>query len=513
MGTDTQSNNKRIAKNTVFLYFRMMLTMIVSLFTSRVILQTLGVEDYGIYQTVGGVVAMLSYINGALNVGSSRFLTFELGRGDSEKLKRTFSSVLIVHIIFALIVLVIGETLGLWFVYNKLVIPDDRMNAAVIAYHLSIISAMIAITQVPYGATIVSHERMGIYAYVSIVESFLKLIIVYVLYITSFDKLIVYAFLYFAVTVGVMIYYRAYCIRNFSEAHHTRSFDKNIIMSILSYSGWNLFATTSVALCAQGITIITNMFFNPGVVAARAIANQVNGIANQFVQNFRTAVNPQVVKKYASGDFEGSKKLLLTSTKYSFFMMLALALPITVVAEDLLQLWLGQVPEYAVVYLQLAIWTSLLAVFDQSFYTALYAKGQIKENSIFSSSCFFIGFVVLFILFKLGWSPVTAGWILLFSQAVIAFVVKPIMLVRIVGYKWSDIIQLFYKTGIVLLISVILPALLYLCFDWQAINIVIRFLCLAGASVFSVAVCSWFIGIEKETRNKLFIIIKSKIRR
>lgn len=488
-----------------------MLTMVVSLFTSRVILQTLGVEDYGIYQTVGGVVAMLSYINGALNVGSSRFLTFELGRGDIDKLKRTFSSVLTVHIIFAFIVLVVGETVGLWFVYNKLVIPETRMHAAVIAYHLSIVSAMITITQVPYGASIISHEKMNVFAYVSIIAAFLKLGIVYVLYISDIDKLILYASLYFAVSVGIMMYYRVYCLKNFEEAHYTRSFDKNIVRSILSYSGWNLFATTSVALCGQGVTIITNMFFNPSVVTARAIANQVNGIANQFVQNFRTAVNPQIVKKYAAGDSDGSKQLLLTSTKYSFFMMLALTLPITMVAKDLLQLWLGSVPEYAIIYLQLAIWTSLFAVFDLSFYTALYAKGQIKENSLISSSFFFVGFVVIYILFKLGYSPVTAGWVLLISQAVIALVVKPTLLVKIANYKWTEIISLFTRTGIVLIASLIVPIFLYISIDWQSINIILRFLGLTFVCLSSVALCTWTIGIDKYTRTKLIDIVKKKL--
>lgn len=510
---DNSSNNKRIAKNTLLLYFRMMLIMVVSLYTSRVILNTLGVEDYGIYQTVGGVVAMLSYINGALNVGSSRFLTFELGRGNFEQLRKTFSSVLTVHVIFAIIVLVVGETVGLWFVYNKLVIPESRMYAAVVAYHLSIVSAMITITQVPYGASIISHEKMEVFAYVSIIEALLKLGIVYLLYILDIDKLILYASLYFAVSVGIMMYYRVYCLKNFKEAHYTRSFDKNIVRNILSYSGWNLFATTSVALCGQGITIITNMFFNPSVVTARAIANQVNGIANQFVQNFRTAVNPQIVKKYAVGDSDGSKQLLLTSTKYSFFMMLALTLPITMVAKDLLQLWLGGVPEYSVVYLQLAIWTSLFAVFDLSFYTALYAKGQIKENSLISSSCFLVGFVAIYVLFKMGFSPVTAGWVLLISQAVIAFVVKPILLVKIANYRWSDIVPLFIRTGIVLVTSLIFPVMLYQNIDWGSINILIRFSALTFASLVSVAVCSWTIGIDKGTRIKLINIIKNRIKK
>lgn len=310
---EQNAGNKTIAKNTLFLYFRMLFTMFVSLYTSRVILRVLGVDDYGTYQTVGGVVAMISFLNGALSSGSSRFLTFELGRGDETRLRKTFSTTLLMHCFLALALAVVAETIGLWFVYNKLVISPDRMDAAVFAYHLSILASVITITQVPYTASIISHERMGIYAYMSIVEVTLKLAIVYLLNIINWDKLEMYAALLCVTQIGIALFYRYYCTRRFPETHFTWHMDCAIVKNVLSYSGWNFWANASVALKNQGTLILLNMFFSPAVVAARAIANQVNMAANQFVQNFRTAANPQIVKRYAAGDFDGSKKLLLES--------------------------------------------------------------------------------------------------------------------------------------------------------------------------------------------------------
>ena len=346
-----ESKNKTIAKNTLFLYFRMMFSMLVSLYTSRVVLQALGIEDYGIYQTVGGVVGMLSFLNGALSTGSSRFLTYEMGTGNWTKLQRTFSSVLTVHILLAILIVLIAETGGLWFVCNKLVIPTERIDAAIFAYHFSILAAVFSITQVPYSACIISHERMGIYAYMSIIEVSLKLIIVYMLAIGNLDKLKLYALLYCFINISVALFYRFYCIRKFSETHYKLIWDKVIIKNVLCYSGWNLFANTAIALVNQGATILVNMFFAPSVVAARAISNQVNMAAYHFITNFRTAANPQIVKRYAAGDFEGSKSLLLSSTVYSYYLMLLLTLPICLVAEPLLHFWLGTVPDYTVQFL------------------------------------------------------------------------------------------------------------------------------------------------------------------
>ncbi|MFR9542658.1 MAG: oligosaccharide flippase family protein [Rikenellaceae bacterium] len=506
-------DNKRIAKNTIFLYFRMMLTMVISLYTSRVVLQTLGVDDYGIYQVVGGVVAMLSFINGALSTGSSRFLTFELGTGNFEKLKKTFSSVLTIHIALALIIVLLAETVGLWFVYNKLVIPPDRMDAAVFAYHLSIVTCLFTITQVPYNASIISHERMNIYALMSIVDVSLKLLIVYLLKIGDFDKLKLYALLLCVVQVSIALFYRFYCVKQFKETRYNFTFDKEIFKNILGYSGWNLIANASIALNTQGMTILINMFFNPGVVAAMAISNQVNMAANQFISNFRTAVNPQIVKRYAAEDYQGSKDLLLNSTKYSFFMMLALSLPIVLVAKDLLAIWLDEVPEYSVIFLQFAVVTSLFQVFDTSLYTALYAKGQIKENAVISPILGFLRFPIVYILFKLGYSPVALSIAALCSYALLGLVIKPILVVKIVGYKMSDILSVFavcFKTAIV---GVPIPIMLYIMNVFAESSTLIRFVSMTAVSVICVGLSVYFIGIDKVTRTKALQFALSKLKK
>lgn len=510
--SEAKTSNKTIAKNTIALYFRMMFTMFISLFTSRIVLKYLGVEDYGIQSTVGGVVGMLSYLNSALHVGSSRFLTYELGTGDKEKLQKTFSSVLSVHLIFALIVFVLGETIGLWFVYNKLVIPEDRMFAAVWCYHLSILSCMMTITQVPYGASIISHEKMSLYAYTSIIDVSAKLGIVYLLTITPWDRLITYATLGFVISISMRSFYRWYCIHNFEEAHYTFTLDKKITSEILQYSGWNIFATTSVALIGQGVTVITNMFFNPGIVAARAIANQVNSAARGFYGNFKAASDPQIVKNYAAGNFEESKKLNYRTAKYGYFLMLLLALPIFLTARPLLLLWLNQVPEYSVIYLRFALLTSLAAVFDLQFYTALYAKGQIKENSIISSSSFFLGFIATYVLFSLGYTPVWSAVMVFISQCIIAFVIKPVMVVRIVGgYQYHEIFRLFGECFKVSVISSIIPVIVYLNKNLFAVNDYVEFFVLVPIAVISVAVTIWTIGLDNNMRAKLLLIARQKL--
>ena len=317
-----QSNNKTIAKNTIFLYFRMFVTMIISLFTSRVVLQTLGVDDYGIYQAVGGIVGFMSFVNNALSTGSSRFITFGLGEGNQDKLQRIFSTTMTVHICLAVIIVVIAETVGLWFLYNKLVIPPERMDAAVLTYHFSIVTAFFSLTQVPYGACIIAHEKMTIYAYTSVIGSALNLAVVFLLLISPFDKLVFFAALLCLLSVGMNLFLRYYCVRRFHEARFRFFIDKKILKEIAGFSGWSLFANGSIALNNQGVLVLLNMFFSPAVVAARAISIQVNMAANQFVNSFQTAANPQIVKRYAAKDYDGSKKLLLQTTRFSYYLML-----------------------------------------------------------------------------------------------------------------------------------------------------------------------------------------------
>ena len=453
------SDNKTIAKNTMFLYFRMFVTMIISLYTSRVVLQTLGVDDYGIYQTVGGIVGMLSFVNSALATGSARFLTYGMGEGNESKLKRIFSTTLTAHVVLALLIVLIAETVGLWFLYNKLVIPPDRMDAAVYAFHLSIVTAFFTITQVPYSACIIAHEKMTVYAYVSIVEAVSKLLIVYLLVIGGFDKLKLYATLLCAVQVGIILFYRIYCTRNFKEVNMRLSIDKSVFKEIASFSGWSMFANASIALNNQGILLLLNIFFAPSVVAARSISLQINGVANQFVTNIQTAANPQIVKMYAAGDYIGSKNLLLQTTKVSYYLMLILALPIILTAETLLKLWLGVVPDYAAIFLQLIVVQSLFQVFDTSFYRALYAKGRIKENALISPTVGFICFPIVYILFNMGCTPVALSWASLISYAMLGLIIKPIMVIKVVNYQWKDIFYVFKPCLMVTLLSIPAPVI------------------------------------------------------
>jgi O-antigen/teichoic acid export membrane protein len=504
-----QSNNKTIAKNTLFLYFRMMFTMVISLFTSRIILQKLGVDDYGIYQAVGGVVGFLSFINGALSTGSSRFLTYALGEGNVEKLKRTFSTTLNIHILIAILIVIVAETVGLWFLYNKMVIAPDRLSAAVYTYHLSILTAVFTLTQVPYNATIVAHEKMSIYAYMSIFEVSAKLLICYLLTIGGGDRLMMYATLLLGVQVGVMCFYRFYCTRHFEEARFSFSFDKKIFKEIAGFSGWSMFANASIALNSQGVLILLNIFFTPAVVAARAISLQVNMAANQFVSNFRQAANPQIVKKYAAGDYEGSKHLLLESTKYSYYMMYLIALPVCLLAYPLLKLWLGVVPNYTVPFLQLVIVQSLFQVFDTSFYTALYAKGRLRENALTSPTLGFMIFPITYVLFKLGYSPLVLSWTSLVVYAILGIIVKPWLIIKIVDYKCSEIWSVYRSCLVVTLVSLPVPIIIYRLLDTsELLNfIIVGFVCLL-----SIGITVFFFGIDIAMRKKVVGAVMKKIK-
>ena len=505
-----QTNNKTIAKNTMFLYFRMMVTMVISLYTSRVVLQILGIDNYGIYQAVGGIVGFLSFLNNALATGSSRFLTYGLGEGNIEKLKNIFSTVLTAHIGLAFLIVLVAETVGMWFLYHKLVIPADRMDAAVFTFHLSVLTAFFSLTQVPYNATIIAHERMNIYAYLSIADAVCKLLIVYALTIGNIDKLKLYATLLCLLQLCIMTFYRLYCSRQFQEARFRFYFEKDVFKEIASFSGWSLFSQTSIALNNQGVLLLLNMFFSPAVVAARAISIQVNIHAHQLVTNFQTAAVPQIVKLYASKEYDESKKLLLQTCRFSYYLMLIISLPVCLIAEPLLQLWLGVVPEYTVVFLQIIIVQSLFQIFDTTFYYALYAKGRLKENALLSPSLGFIQFPIVFILFKAGYSPVTLSWASFVVYAILGFVVKPILVTTIADYKWRDILSVFYPCLKVTVGSLPVPLFVYFSLnDFR--NYFLSILIITIFSIASVLFSCWFFGLDTSMRNKLIEIIRIKL--
>jgi O-antigen/teichoic acid export membrane protein len=507
------ASNKRIAKNTMFLYFRMMITMVISLYTSRVILQVLGVDDYGIYQAVGGIVGFLSFINSALSSGSSRFITYGLGEGNSDKLKKVFNTTLTSHILLALIIIVVTESLGYWFLHHKLIIPPERLDAAVWVFHLSILTVFFTLTQVPYNACIIAHENMKIFAYVSIIEAVMKLLIVYMLLIGQIDKLVLYAILQCVLQISIVVFYRIYCTKRYEETHFKWGIDKGIFKEIAGFSGWSLFANSAIALNNQGVLLLLNVFFAPAVVAARSISIQVEMAAYQFMTNFQTATVPQIVKRYAQHDYSGSKALLLEMTKYSFYLMLLLAVPIYFSSEQLLSLWLGVVPPYTVVFLQIIIIQSLFQVFDTSFYKALYAKGQLKENALLSPTCLFINFLIVYILFKLGFSPVALSWTTAVCYAVIGLVVKPLLLIKIVDYTWKDIWAVVWPCLRVVVLSLPIPILVSYYMDNSELSEIGYFIIIVTASILSVSVVVWTVGLTKDMRIKLLNAVKSKLKK
>ena len=401
-------------------------------------------------------------------------------------------------------IVIVAETIGLWFLYHKMVIAPDRLSAAIYTYHLSILTAVFTLTQVPYNATIVAHEKMSIYAYMSIFEVSAKLLVCYLLAMGGFDRLMMYATLLLSVQVGIMCFYRFYCTHHFEEARFSFSFDKKIFKEIAGFSGWSMFANASIALNSQGVLILLNMFFAPAVVAARAISLQVNMAANQFVSNFRQAANPQIVKKYAVGDYEGSKHLLLESTKYSYYMMYLIALPVCLLAYPLLKLWLGVVPDYTVPFLQIVIVQSLFQVFDTSFYTALYAKGRLRENALTSPTLGFMIFPITYVFFKLGYSPLVLSWTSLVVYAILGIIVKPWLIIKIVDYKCSEIWSVYRSCLIVTVASLPIPIIIYKLVDTSQI---VYFILLGLVCLISVALSAFFLGIDKAMRKKVLGMI------
>lgn len=502
-------DKRRIAKNTLFLYLRMILVMAVSLFTSRIILQALGVDDYGTYQVVGSVVSILAFLNGTLSAGTSRFLLFEMGYGDKERLRQTFSTMLTAHITLALTVVILAETIGLWFVYHKLVIAPERMDAAVFTYHLSIVTGFFSITQAPYAASIKSHERMDIYAYTSIVDVLSKLAITYLLFVSPIDRLEFYALLLCIEQVVMSVYYRAFCSRRFEECRYKFSFNKKMFSNIIGYSGWSLLSHVAGALNGQGIVIIMNMFFAPGVVTAMGVANTVKNAANAFVENYWTATVPQIVKQYAAGEKETSRELLLDSTKYAYFLLLLMALPIFLLAPDILQLWLGMIPDYSDVFLRYIIILCVVTLFNMCMYTAIDAAGKIKQYSIVYPSIMILCFPVVYLLFRMGMPPYIATAVMLVASVIVSFVLMPYLVINIGGFQLKDILLMYWKCISVTLPSLPIPLIVFLLTMHS--NIILRTFAVILTSMFSVGMCVWLIGVDGETKKKLIYIVRQRI--
>lgn len=463
MATTQASSNRRIAKNTVALYLRMFLTMIVGFYTSRVVLNTLGVQDYGIYGVVGGVIAMMGFLNVAMAGATSRFLTFELGRGDSARLARTFSSALIIHMGIALVVMVLGETVGLWFLCNKLVIPPSRMEAAHWVYQLSIMSSMIGITQAPYDASIISHEKMNVYAYVEILNSLLKLAIVYLLVLGHFDKLKLYAVLTLAVSVTIMLIYRVYCLCHFKETHFHWVWDKTILKPMLSFSGWDLYGNACFTARQQGINFLINMFFGVTLNAASSIATTVNGMISNLVSVVITAFRPQIIKRYAQKKIDEMQDLMEKAIEITIILFGILFVPCFFEMPLLLHLWLGIVPAHAVDFCRILLFLSIISLINNIVNIGIHATGNIKNISFITGSILLINLPAVYIFFKFKFGVNFAYYTLVVVNIFVLTSDLIILKLQISSIRIMAVIWCIFKSLFVVMTSAIPTYILNLC--------------------------------------------------
>ena len=515
--TSTAENNKRIAKNTAMLYIRMLLIMAVTLYTSRVVLKVLGVEDFGIYNVVGGVVAMFSILSGSLSASISRFITFELGKGEKGRLKEVFSSAVTIQLGLSFIVVLLAESIGVWFLNYKMNISSDRLYAANWVLQCSILTFVINLISVPYNASIIAHEHMKAFAYISIVEVILKLVAVFVLSIFLFDKLIVYAVLLLVVSLGIRLIYGIYCSHHFAECHYHFIYEKKLLREMTSFAGWNFIGSTSGVLRDQGVNILINIFYGPAVNAARGIAVQVNTAVQSFLSNFMTALNPQIIKSYASNDREYMLSLLYQGARFSFYILFLLALPLIIEAEMVLHLWLNTVPEHTVNFVRLILLLVLSESISSPLITAMLATGRIRNYQILVGGLQMLNFPISYLFLLQGASPESTFIIAILQGAspestfIIAIVISQCcllarlyMLRKMIGLSFKIYVRRVYLNVLIVgIISSIVPVVLYSHLSLSITRFIVElFVCLLCS-----ALTMFYIGCTQGERT----IVRNKI--
>lgn len=501
--SDPSANNKRIAKNTLLLYVRTLFVMVVSLYTSRVVLNTLGVSDYGIYNVVGGVVTMFGFINSSMTSATQRYITFALGKGDMTQLQKVFCTALQIHVFISVLIIVLGETVGLWFMYTQMQIPESRMDAAFWVLQCSIISTAIMIISVPYNAEIIAHEKMSAFAYISILEVVLKLAVVFLLLVFSYDKLILYAFLILMVQLLIRFCYSYYCNRHFEESKYHHVWDKTLFKEMTGFAGWSMFGNLSGVLFGQGLNMLLNVFFGPVVNAARAVSVQVQGAIQQLVGNFQMALNPQITKTYATGKMEDMHKLIFRSARFSFYLLFFLSLPVLFETEFILTVWLKNVPENATIFLRIMICISLIYTLSNPLMAANQATGKVKRYQAICGSILLMILPVSYVCLKLG-CPAYSVFIVHFVMEFIAQLARMIILRPLIGIQVSDYIKNIYiKVLSVTGLSVVVPFIIYL----NMTDSVLRFFTVCITCILSVGTVAYTVGLSSNER----CFVKTKI--
>jgi O-antigen/teichoic acid export membrane protein len=502
-------STKRIAKNTGMLYFRMMLTIAVSLYTARILLNTLGIEDFGIYNVVGGVVMLISFLNSSMASATQRFISFELGIKNFERLRDIFSMSVNIHLLISLTIFVLAETIGLWFLNAYLVIPSDRIEAANWVYQFTILSFVLTVINVPYNALIIAHERMSIYAYVGIVEVILKLFVVFSLSWFGIDKLKLYGILGFIVSGLIWLINRFFCIRYFTEIKYRFFWDKTLFKTLMSYSGWNLFGNIAGVAMGQGVNILLNIFFNPVVNAARAIAYQVNGAVNGFVNSFQIAINPQIVKSFAVKDLYYMHQLIYKGSKYSFFLLFIISLPLLLETKVILNLWLKNVPEFTELFCQLVLINALVDSISGPLITAAQATGEIKKYQVIIGVLLLMNLPISYISLKFGMPPQTTMYvsvvISLIALYLRLYILKSLIFISINKFLKEVLLQIFF----IGFCSLVIPALIKYYLEPSIIRL---FLVSTTAIIFSI-IFIFLIGINHDEKKGLYLRITYLFRR
>ena len=495
------TDNRKIAKNTLFLYLRMFFVMMATLYTSRVVLKALGAEDYGLYNVVGGLVTIFAFLNGAMGAATSRYITFELGRKNSNGVNKTFNTALIIHIVIALLIVILAETIGLWFFYEKMNIPEDRTNAAFWVYQISIVTCFFSLTQVPYNAMIVAKEDIKIYAFVGVFEAGLKLCIAFIISLSIIDKLVFYAFLICLVQIVIMLFYRLYCNRHFVESKINICKDKHLYKEMFAYACSDMIGNVSVLAQGQGLNILLNIFFGPVVNAARGIAYQVQGAVSQFSNNFMTAVKPQIIKSYAERDIAGMMNLVKYSSCFSFYLMLAICYPIILEVNYILHLWLGDYPEHSANFLRLALVICLIQTIKTPRSTVFHATGHIKRVNIIVGLILCSALPLGYVFLKLGYSPESV-----IVSSIITLVVSEFISVYLlkcyISYSALDyLINVHGRCCLIFIVSGILP---YFLFDRFMDASLSRLIITCLLTTVSICISVFFVGIDHDMRSRIY---------
>lgn len=503
-------NNKRVAKNTLMLYIRMAVIILTNLFTTRVVLAELGVTDFGIYNIVGGIVVMFSFINNSMTVSTQRYLTYEIGRGDFERLNKVFSASLNIHIATALAIAVLAETAGLWFLNSMLNIPAQELSAANRVYQFSILTFCVNIIQVPYNAAIIAREKMNMFAYTSLFESALKLGAAYALTLVADDRLTVYAALVFAVQLVIRIVYQIYCRRHYPECRMRRVNDRPLYKEMSAFAGWNMMGSIAWLLKAQGVNILLNLFFGPLINAAQAVASQVRQAITDFVVNFMTAVKPQIIKYHAAGEREAMERLAYNGLKYSYMMLLFISLPLMLNVDYVLGLWLEDVPGYAGYFIVLMLVESLAnTVFDQPLMISLAATGKIRNYQAAVSAVLLLIVPAGYLCLKLGAPPEAVYYVSVALTVVAGFVRFRFCRVQL-GYRWGSYFRDVLRP-VVLVTVVAVPVPLYLhAISRNDMNFAL-FAGNCAASALCVFLAVWRLGLSASNRRELISLIKKKV--